>query len=327
MFSGIGGFSYAFKDACRTVAYCEKNPACHQVLRARMEDGTIDDAPIYTDVKCIDARAMIDIRPVVITAGFPCQDLSSANPSGKGLSGDRSSMVSEVLRLTRFMPCVRVLVLENSPRIEKRGVDDILASLDEMGWRFETGLFQASDCGAPMQRKRWVLLGLRNPRPSDISALRRLKSTNVWRQRSEPRDRLIVPRSLQHASQHRQRCRLLGNGVVPSCMSHGVETLLRRILNEHDEAVRSHVVSMKLRITLDDGNGVVLRRDKWATPTVSAWFACRQLTQRSRTLLINQLYHARGPQHHLSHGCANARWVEWLMGYPPDYTAVATCHR
>ena len=41
------------------------------------------------------------IKHILLVAGFPCQDLSGANPAAQGLSGNRSSLLHQALKLLR----------------------------------------------------------------------------------------------------------------------------------------------------------------------------------------------------------------------------------
>ena len=89
LFSGIGGFSLGLErtGGFETVAFCEIDEYCQKVLKKHWAD-----VPIYDDVKAInyDRLKKDGTLPTVITAGFPCQDLSVANPNAKGLDGERS---------------------------------------------------------------------------------------------------------------------------------------------------------------------------------------------------------------------------------------------
>lgn len=79
LFSGIGGFSYAAErlvGGFQTIAFCETDRACQRVLAKHWPN-----TPIFPDVCTLTAA---DIQPLcpnglsLITAGFPCQDLSVA---------------------------------------------------------------------------------------------------------------------------------------------------------------------------------------------------------------------------------------------------------
>jgi hypothetical protein len=107
LFSGIGGFSLGLEetDGFETVAFCEINPDRRADL-ARMWPGI----PIFDDVRAIERE---DVEHVdVITGGFPCQDISIAGRRA-GISGERSGLFAEIVRLLReFRPAIAIL--ENS---------------------------------------------------------------------------------------------------------------------------------------------------------------------------------------------------------------------
>ena len=80
LFSGIGGFSLGLErtGGFETTFFCEQDKFCRKVL-AKHWPGV----PIYEDVRELTSeRLRADgITVDVITAGFPCQDISVA---GKG---------------------------------------------------------------------------------------------------------------------------------------------------------------------------------------------------------------------------------------------------
>lgn len=61
LFSGIGGISIALRDWVRPIAYCEIDPYCQAVLLSRMADGSLDEAPIWPDIKCLDKACLDDM--------------------------------------------------------------------------------------------------------------------------------------------------------------------------------------------------------------------------------------------------------------------------
>jgi DNA (cytosine-5)-methyltransferase 1 len=80
LFSGIGGFSLGLERAgMRTVAFCEIDPFCQQVLAKHWPA-----VPCYEDVRSLTAERVAanaatgDIHIDVICGGFPCQDISLA---------------------------------------------------------------------------------------------------------------------------------------------------------------------------------------------------------------------------------------------------------
>lgn len=92
----------------------------------------------------------------VITAGFPCQDISLAG-SGAGLAGSRSGLVWPLLRTLRLVR-PRVALLENVAALLGRGLDAILGRMAEIGYDAEWHCIPASAVGAPHQRDRiWII--------------------------------------------------------------------------------------------------------------------------------------------------------------------------
>ena len=56
LFTGIGGISLALQPWVRTVCYVEIEPYCQQLLRERIADGQLDDAPIWDDITTFDGE-------------------------------------------------------------------------------------------------------------------------------------------------------------------------------------------------------------------------------------------------------------------------------
>ena len=151
LFSGIGGFSLGLERAgMQTIAFCEVDPVCRQVLQKHWPD-----VPIFEDVKTLLAK---DIHETVdvICGGFPCQDISVAG-NGLGLAGERSGLWYEYRRLIEEIH-PRYVIIENVAALRSRGLDEVLRCLDALGYDAEWHCIPASSVGAPHQRDRiWIV--------------------------------------------------------------------------------------------------------------------------------------------------------------------------
>lgn len=155
--AGYGGFSLGFKLAgvpVRTVAHVERDAYAAATLVARMEDQTLDQAPIWSDLTTFDGRAWRG-RVDLITAGFPCQPFSAAGQR-RGVDDDRW-LWPAIGRIIRDVG-PRFVFLENVPGLVRHGLPYVLADLASLGFDAEWGLLSASTVGAPHKRERFWLL-------------------------------------------------------------------------------------------------------------------------------------------------------------------------
>jgi len=115
---------------------------------------------IEGDVRAVDfARELAGVD--ALCAGFPCTDISAANPNGKGIDGERSGLYREVMRAIDAVRPAWVF-LENSPRIRTKGRHIVIGDLVARGYSWRDGILSASDVGAPHRRDRWWLLAHRD---------------------------------------------------------------------------------------------------------------------------------------------------------------------
>ena len=156
--SGLGGIELGIEAALAgrtaTVCYVENEIGVASILAARMEDGSLDPAPIWTDMRTFDPepwRGKVDI----IAGGFPCQPHSVAgNKLGED---DPRELSGEVLRIAAGLG-YPTLFLENVPGILRFYWDSIRPKLREMGYSVAEGLFTASETGAPHKRERLFIM-------------------------------------------------------------------------------------------------------------------------------------------------------------------------
>lgn len=127
-------------------------------LVAKMEAGQLDAAPIWSNLKTFDGRpfrGMVDI----LTGGYPCQPFSAAGVR-KGADDPRHlwPFIREIVRTVEPLWCF----FENVEGHLTLGYGDVYKDLRSLGYAVETGLFTASEVGAPHRRKRLFILAHRN---------------------------------------------------------------------------------------------------------------------------------------------------------------------
>lgn len=150
LFAGVGGFSLGLHrtGGYETVRFCEIKPHARAVLEKNF--GVI---PIDEDVTTMEFK---EGEADVITAGFPCQDLSFAG-DGAGLAGARSGLYREVIRALRLVR-PKWALLENVAALLSRGLGTVLGDMAEIGYDAEWHCIPASAVGAPHRRDRiWIV--------------------------------------------------------------------------------------------------------------------------------------------------------------------------
>jgi len=167
LFSGAGGGLLGTKLlGWRSVGYVENNTYCQKILAQRIEDGFLDEAPIFGDIRqFIKSGAVKKYQGFVevVTAGFPCQPFSVAGKK-KGKDDERNLWPETLAVIRAVRP--RYALLENVPGLLNSGYfPEILGSLAESGFDARWTVLGADDVGAPHRRKRlWILADSNSPR-------------------------------------------------------------------------------------------------------------------------------------------------------------------
>ena len=154
LFSGAGGLdlSARWTGRIKTVCYVETEQYPVSVLKSRIREGHLDDAPIWDDVRTFNGRpwrGLVDI----IHGGFPCQDISNAGKGAGIKDGTRSGLWFQFLRIINEVRPTFVFV-ENVAALRRRGLDIVLGNLSEAGYDARWTDLRASDVGAPHRRER-----------------------------------------------------------------------------------------------------------------------------------------------------------------------------
>lgn len=158
LFSGYEGFGLALRLAglkIRTVLYVEIEKYCQEIIRQRIRDGFLDNAPIWPDVRSLDGQPFAG-KVGILTAGFPCQPHSFAGKR-KGAADERNLWPDTARIIGEMGP--RYILLENVPGILGNGyAGTVVGQLSEMGYECTWGVVSAAQVGAPHLRWRWWCL-------------------------------------------------------------------------------------------------------------------------------------------------------------------------
>lgn len=155
--SGVGGIELGFKLAVpssRAICYIENEAFACAILKARMQDEILDQAPIWTDLRTFDGkpwRGKVDC----LTGGYPCQPFSVA---GKKLAEkDPRHLWPEIKRLiSEIEP--PICFFENVGGHLRLGFEQVANDLSELGYKVKAGLFTAQEVGTPHKRERLFIL-------------------------------------------------------------------------------------------------------------------------------------------------------------------------
>ena len=150
LFSGIGGFSLGLEWAgMETIAMCEKDKFCRQVLAKHWPDITI-----HEDIRKLDGREYKNAVDVVC-GGFPCQPFSVA---GKQLGKeDDRHLWPEMLRVIKESAPAWVIG-ENVSGFVSMALDDVCLDLEAEGYEVQSFVIPACAVEAHHKRDRcWIV--------------------------------------------------------------------------------------------------------------------------------------------------------------------------
>jgi DNA (cytosine-5)-methyltransferase 1 len=154
LFSGIGGLDLAAEWAgMRTVAFCERDKPCQELLRKRWPG-----AQIFDDVMTLKGSDLNE--PVgLIASGFPCQPYSVAGEQ-LGNDDDRALWPENLRIIKEFRPTW--FVGENVIGIVELALDNVLADLESIGYSARPFDIPASAVGAKIERRRVAIVAHSN---------------------------------------------------------------------------------------------------------------------------------------------------------------------
>jgi len=172
LFAGVGGIESGLERVgYRTRLLCENDPGAGAVLRSRFPG-----IPLVEDVRDL-ARdpSRLPSRIDLLTAGFPCQDLSQAGGTA-GIRGAKSGLVTHVFeilehRITEGRPVPWVFV-ENVPFMLQlaRGaaMAHVVDEFERLGYRWAYRVVDTRAFGIPQRRERVIFVASLVADPADV---------------------------------------------------------------------------------------------------------------------------------------------------------------
>ncbi|NNH21866.1 DNA (cytosine-5-)-methyltransferase [Pseudokineococcus marinus] len=164
LFAGIGGLEQGLHEhGWETELFCEIDRGAQVVLEDRFPGRDVVD-----DVAKLRA---LPAGTELVTAGFPCQDLSQAGRTA-GIGGDRSGLVDHVFRLVTRKKGPRWLLLENVPfmlQLDRgKAMRHLTTELEDRGYSWAYRVVDARAFGRPQRRWRVLMLASRTEDPTEV---------------------------------------------------------------------------------------------------------------------------------------------------------------
>ena len=187
LYTGIGGFELGFERAGhRAILLCEIDVHASKVLRHRLRD-----VQLHADVTKL---TRLPSATEVVTAGFPCQNLSMAGDKA-GIEGGKSAVIDRLFELLDQHP-VPWVVIENVYFMlhlaRGAAIESILHRLSERSYRWAYRVIDSRAFGLPQRRRRVFIVASQLHDPRNVPAGRRCAGTGMASPRHDPPDRILL---------------------------------------------------------------------------------------------------------------------------------------
>lgn len=339
LFSGIGGITYALNDLLNVMMYCEINDDANKVLKCRMKTNHIQTAPIVEDVRNtteilkIVGNSKIDL----VIASSSCVGFSLAG-SRKGLENVETGLMIDTLNLIKQIR-PNMVFMENVPGIisvnDGKDFDRLIKEMDSYGYKCHWDISSANDVGAWHIRKRWfglfVLDGYDMPHLPLNSTY---KTYEPWLHHD-----IGIKKAKFRCPSDSKRLKLLGNSVVPDCIRKSFFALYSRYLNIVFPPFPTGIVAVKsLNLIIDPNKSGISKSNRKRNITSPLILSEKKLnyypTPRSKNISCSCILTLRGSKDLGSvikfekgtewqdNYVMNPEFVEFLMGYPLNFTFV-----
>lgn len=168
LFAGIGGFRYGFESACTELGISAKCVFTSEIKphAIKIYEANFPNDKINGDITKIDSEKIPKFD--VLLAGFPCQAFSSAGKR-QGFLDTRGTLFFEIERILKsHNPPAFILEnvegLVNHDKLNSKDkigqtLDTILKRLNELGYKTNWKVLDASNFGIAQARKRIFIVG------------------------------------------------------------------------------------------------------------------------------------------------------------------------
>lgn len=358
-FSGICGLELGIPEYINIKCHCDIDKYCKYLINKRYPETD------YHDNICTFPKEKYKNINFII-GGFPCQDISNAG-KGKGLSGKRSGLVWNLLKLIEYYK-PEFVYLENVSNLKNKGLDKVVNYLDELGYDTRWCIIQALNAGALHRRARTFMLSKNRNKVSHFTFESIAYKDFNWLK--EPN----IPRVIENPKKERIKC--LGNAVVPDqsrlafhilCGSEDTKTinnleqswnnslntwkfklLEKSTLPKFGFYSNGHFYLTKIKLKNNGKYPPTIQRFKTThslpTPTATDYISRKPTnTIKSRAFrpgvnkAVNlnrwiEMFPSKETQlpelneegylieNNIKGLIPNPQWVEWLMGFPNDWT-------
>ena len=165
LFCGCGGLSLGFQNAGFSILAAFDN--WDEAIGVYKQNFS---HPIYkrdlSDVS--DINDISNFHPSLIIGGPPCQDFSSAGHRDESL-GRANLTISFAEVVCKIRP--KYFVMENVPTIQKsEKLKTVITLFKQAGYGITKRVLDASLCGVPQARKRYIVIGALNAEDGFLDA-------------------------------------------------------------------------------------------------------------------------------------------------------------
>jgi DNA (cytosine-5)-methyltransferase 1 len=162
LFAGIGGVELGLQAAgLRTELLCEWWEPAQAVLMHHFSD-----VPLHDDIQTLKALPDVD----VVTAGFPCTDLSQAGRTA-GIHGAASGMIKHLFELLESASPKWVVIenVRNMLALDRgTAMEYLVTQFERLGYTWAYRLVDSRFTGVPQRRHRVILVASKTEDPRRV---------------------------------------------------------------------------------------------------------------------------------------------------------------